>query len=142
VAAEVAYLIWSGRLGGPDLVAHRQERRIHVIGDTPCLSRWLGGDSRLVVPLRRSLERAVQFRSRFYRSSSTTPRRDWTPEQRRALRLLGLAPTSSAADLARAQRLLALRYHPDRGGSLEQMQQINRACQLLQSRLPALSGPL
>lgn len=42
-------------------------------------------------------------------------------------RLLGLAPGSSAAAINEAKRRLAKQAHPDVGGTVEQMQRINRA---------------
>jgi molecular chaperone DnaJ len=59
---------------------------------------------------------------------------------------LGVSPTASAAELRRAYRLLALRWHPDRAGaaSTELFQRISEAYQVLSdaSRRAAYDGGL
>lgn len=44
--------------------------------------------------------------------------------------LLGLAPTASSADVRAARRRLAKRLHPDHGGDISSMQDVNRAFEL------------
>ncbi|MRI82927.1 MAG: molecular chaperone DnaJ [Nitratiruptor sp.] len=48
-----------------------------------------------------------------------------------ALEVLGLPPMSTYQDLKHRYRQLADRYHPDRGGSEEEMAKINEAYEIL-----------
>ena len=50
-----------------------------------------------------------------------------------ALEVLGLPPMISQKELKERYRELSKRYHPDRGGSHEEMAQINRAYKILQN---------
>lgn len=43
------------------------------------------------------------------------------------LQTLGLPANASARDIKKAYRRMALKFHPDRGGSHEKMQEINEA---------------
>ena len=42
-------------------------------------------------------------------------------------KILGLADFASVEEIKKAYRSLALQHHPDRGGSVEKMQQLNEA---------------
>ena len=59
--------------------------------------------------------------------------------------ILGVPPTADAAAARRAMTRLALRYHPDKGGTPEQMTRINAAYEQarvhLESRRPTEKSP-
>lgn len=70
--------------------------------------------------------------------SSVNPARPML-ERQQALAVLGLPPTATPQQIKRRYRVLAKRYHPDRGGDQREMQRIVAAYELLmkeQSRKP------
>jgi DnaJ-domain-containing protein 1 len=52
-------------------------------------------------------------------------------ERQQALKVLGLPPNATPQQIKRRYRILAKRYHPDRGGDQRQMQRIIAAYELL-----------
>lgn len=52
-------------------------------------------------------------------------------ERQQALAILGLPPNASPEQIKRRYRMLAKRYHPDRGGDQRQMQRIVAAYECL-----------
>ena len=133
-AAELAYLARAGRLRPEDRVADEAGRCASVAGH-PSLARWMRGarfeDRRIV--------RALSACARAYvaalddpanRGTATDPA--VTPEQRRAFRLLQLEPGCSPREAKARLHALAARFHPDRGGSVERMQEITWAWSVVQ----------
>ena len=55
----------------------------------------------------------------------------WNREQQQALALLELQPPVTETEIRRRYRQLAMRWHPDRGGSTEQIQALHQAMQIL-----------
>ena len=51
--------------------------------------------------------------------------------------VLGVAPTADASAIRRAMTKLALRYHPDRGGSPDHMTRVNAAYEAAQQAMAA-----
>ncbi len=52
-------------------------------------------------------------------------------ERQQALNVLGLPPNATPQQIKRRYRVLAKKYHPDRGGDQRQMQRIIAAYELL-----------
>lgn len=65
----------------------------------------------------------------FWRSNANPAR--ILVQRQQALAVLGLPPNASQQQIKQRYRLLAKRYHPDRGGDPRQMQQIIAAYDLL-----------
>jgi curved DNA-binding protein CbpA len=52
-------------------------------------------------------------------------------QRQQALSILGLPPNATPQQIKRRYRVLAKRYHPDRGGDQQQMQRIIAAYEFL-----------
>lgn len=57
-------------------------------------------------------------------------------ERQQALNVLGLPPNATPQQIKRRYRALAKRYHPDKGGSQQQMQRIIAAYEYLTKEPP------
>ncbi|HLI88891.1 MAG TPA: J domain-containing protein [Ktedonobacteraceae bacterium] len=73
---------------------------------------------------------ALRIGARTIWRSSANPARSFMQRQQ-ALSVLGLPSNATAQQIKRRYRLLAKRYHPDRGGDQRQMQRIIAAYELL-----------
>lgn len=73
---------------------------------------------------------AVRISMRTFWQSNANPARPVVQRQQ-ALAILGLPLTATPQQIKRRYRTLAKRYHPDRGGDLQQMQRIVAAYEFL-----------
>lgn len=55
------------------------------------------------------------------------PQPDLPPRIRQAYAILGLTPPSTMTEIRKTQRALAIKYHPDKGGSADDMVLVNEA---------------
>ena len=103
-----------------------------MVGEHPALRRWLEAGRDREQKILRGALRLARARA----AATGRPPRDclprWahellTPEQRRALRLLGLDLTAGPDERGRRYRALAKRHHPDRGGDHATMGALNEA---------------
>lgn len=70
--------------------------------------------------------RRAAWRERFRRAAAAAAAAAFDPWAE-----LGIARDASRAEVKRAYRAAALRWHPDRGGSAEKMARVNRAWSIL-----------
>ncbi len=132
-AAEIAYLIYSGRIDRGDTVVNGDSWSQYRVGGHRFLSSWMKHDPDKEARLLKALLQAHR-RASALRSSGARPPVGirLTPEQERAFRILNLPPTSSPEERKRRHRDLAKQHHPDRGGSLARMKEINWAYDVVQ----------
>lgn len=76
-------------------------------------------------------------RHNWHREAPPPPKEDTRIAERDARRVLGFGPTELITKevLKVRQRTLAMRHHPDRGGSVERMQAVNSAVDVLAATL-------
>jgi DnaJ-class molecular chaperone len=55
---------------------------------------------------------------------------------------LGLKPSASAAEISAARNRLARMFHPDRGGTVEDMQRLNEAVEIVTGKREAPSSSI
>jgi len=141
-AHEVAYRIFSKRVGPRDLVIDGHGGGRYVVADHRALARWLEPGPETALKLYRSVLRGTRARAarEGRRTEALLP--SWAPalltaEQRRAFRILDVDLHADEAELTRRYRALALHHHPDRGGDPRRMRAINRAFQTLRPIAPA-----
>lgn len=72
----------------------------------------------------------LRLGARTFWQSTANPARPLL-ERQQALAVLGLPPNATSQQIKRRYRVLAKRYHPDRGGDQREMQRIVAAYQLL-----------
>lgn len=124
-AVEVAFQVYAGLLGPGDQVIDGRSRDRFLVGRTRFLARWARPNAEVEARLWRGLRRALGERRRAAGPGCAVGSAQ--AELRRAFRVLDLEPTSSADEVRRRLRELALEHHPDRGGSLRRMKEINWA---------------
>jgi hypothetical protein len=137
-AVEVATLINIGMLDDLDRVINAKSQRRYVICRERFLVRWRDQSSSTSTALLRGLSRAIRRRGKRYGLelrglNPTILIESLTDEERAAFELLELDPMVTKEQLRRRHRELALANHPDRGGSVEKMAEINRAFDIAQA---------
>ena len=130
LAVEIAYQIHTGALGVVDTVIDGASHKRYVVGRYDFLSSWLRPDAAKRQLLLRGLTRAVRERTRRPRGRQRS--HCLTEDQQRAFRLLQLEPSCTTQQIKQRHRALALANHPDRGGSLQRMKEINWAFDVVQ----------
>ena len=136
-AVEVAYQIYVGETSLDDSVVNSQTWNEYLVSKHSFLAAWSTANAekekRLLKGLLKSYDRLSTRRGKSrQRRTRSAFRPRLTPEQRKAYRLLDLAPNASTVESKKRHRELALRHHPDRGGSLERMKEINWAYAVVQ----------
>jgi hypothetical protein len=135
-AVEIAYQIYVGLIGERDHVVNAETWTRYVVGKEPFLAVWRrrspDKENRLYRGLLRSYDELTRLRASSSFSHSSRPVTRLTAEQERAFRVLDLEPSASAEERKRRHRALALEHHPDRGGSVERMKEINWAFDVVQ----------
>jgi hypothetical protein len=126
-AVEVAFQVYSGLLGSGDEVIDGRSRDRFLVGRTRFLARWARPNAEVEARLWRGLQRALGERRRTTGQSPEPWPAAGQGELRRAFRVLELDPTSTADEVKRRLHELALEHHPDRGGNLRRMKEINWA---------------
>jgi hypothetical protein len=142
-AVEVAFQVYAGALDACDEVIDGRSRKRFLVGRTRFLARWARPNPEVEARLWRGLRRALGERRRAAQRA-TPPERGAAlvapGDLWRAYRLLDLDPLCGADEVKRRHHALALAHHPDRGGSLQRMKEINWAYGVI-SRARGASGP-
>jgi len=133
---ELGYLVYVGRLGPEDSVVSPAGERYRV-GEQDWLAQWLdrtsGQQERLLRGLLRCMPRPTVQPGQ--RPQQQPAQSDTT----RAFSLLGVTATCDLVKAKARHRQLAMRHHPDRGGAVERMQELNWALGVVKQRLLSYS---
>ena len=127
-AAELVWLVFRGDLALDDELVDGPTGARRRVGADPFLAAWREADERAQARLVRALTSAVRARAAALAAARRADRqRALSAEQRRAFVLLQLDPDCSPHEARARMRALASHHHPDRGGSVERMQEITTA---------------
>ena len=127
-AAEIAYQLYVGLIGPVDDVVNARTRRRYRIAQHRFLMQWTSHSADRERRLTRGLLRAVRELASL--GSQGMGRRitdALSAEERKAFEVLELDPTCSPLEIRKRHRQLALAHHPDRGGNIQRMMEINKA---------------
>lgn len=133
-ASEIAYLIYVGRISRNDTVVSGESWSQYVVGRHQFLAQWAEHSRDKEGRLLRGLLKSFRLAARNRGGEKATPslhRGALTTDQARAFAVLDLSPTSTLEERRRRHRDLAKAHHPDHGGSVEKMKEINWAFEVV-----------
>lgn len=138
-AAEIAYQIYVGLIDAKDVVIQSKSQKRYVVDEHAFLATWMMASKEKEERLFRGLSHILRERSKRSKRKFHIPDYDdfpreklLTDEQRRAFEMLDLQPNCTVDEMRKRHRRLALENHPDRGGNLRKMKEINWAFEVVQ----------